>query len=884
MYKYLSLLVLLIFVLSCKQEQKLISNKERLQDIQHMLDVQKELTANSTLEIWDIFNQSLTPDEKQAMEFLYAYMPLSDLADYPAGFFRATVDKSLQARDDMSWGKSIPEDVFLHFVLPIRINNENLDSFRIVMYDEIKARVQGMDMEQAALEVNHWCHEKVVYRGTDERTSAPLSTIRKAFGRCGEESTFTVSALRAAGIPARQVYTPRWAHSDDNHAWVEVWVNGVWKFMGACEPDARLNMGWFTEPARRTLLVHTRAYGKYFGNEDVVMNEDRFSELNLTSNYAPVKRIFVEVNDADGNPTSGAKVEFQLYNYAEYYPIATQYTNDAGQASISMGLGEIVVWASKDEQFAFEKISVSDADTVKLTLGNPELNGQLFDYDFVPPHLIKDTMTITSAEKELNERRLAEEDSIRGCYTATFKNEEWSRNLAKELGLPEDEVVRAIQISYGNWTELEKYVRENADDKNVMALLKGISDKDFSDTKASILTSHLKNTVDIGKYPEDIFVDYVQAPRVRNEMLLDWRPAIQEAFAEMKDQVAADPQVLTTWIKEHIQLNDMANKHSRAPLSPVGVYKLRVSDTNSRNFFFVEVCRALGIPARFNPATLEPEYYAEGKWYRAAFTESVSAEPETGKLVLENGKNNVEPQYYIHFTIGKLVDGNYRTLEYDFAKKIGDFTGPFVLEAGNYCLVTGNRLEDGTVLSSVEFFNVQPGETKELTVTLRQSANAPEPITKLDFSGLTVVMNGQAENLGELAGGKNLVLALLDPDKEPSKHILNDLGDYISHFEAWSGQFIFVAAEDRPQLGKVLDSYKLPSNRLQGFDKGNNIQAELMKLFGDDVKNKLPLVLLTDPEGQVYLFSSGYKIGMGEQLLKMIPAMSKSQTDSCCRP
>ena len=35
----------------------------------------------------------------------------------------------------------------------------------------------------------------------------------------------------------RQGYTPRWAHTDDNHAWVEAWVNGKWYFLGACEPE-----------------------------------------------------------------------------------------------------------------------------------------------------------------------------------------------------------------------------------------------------------------------------------------------------------------------------------------------------------------------------------------------------------------------------------------------------------------------------------------------------------------------------------------------------------------------------------------------------------------------------------------------------------------------
>ena len=81
-------------------------------------------------------------------------------------------------------------------------------------------------MKDAILEVNHWCHERVTYEPSDARTSSPLQSIRTGRGRCGEESTFTVAALRSIGIPARQVYTPRWAHTDDNHAWVEAWADG----------------------------------------------------------------------------------------------------------------------------------------------------------------------------------------------------------------------------------------------------------------------------------------------------------------------------------------------------------------------------------------------------------------------------------------------------------------------------------------------------------------------------------------------------------------------------------------------------------------------------------------------------------------------------------
>ena len=63
----------------------------------------------------------------------------------------------------MPWGDLIPDELFRHFVLPIRVNNENLDDSRRVFYGELKDRVKHLSMKDAILEVNHWCHEKVVY-------------------------------------------------------------------------------------------------------------------------------------------------------------------------------------------------------------------------------------------------------------------------------------------------------------------------------------------------------------------------------------------------------------------------------------------------------------------------------------------------------------------------------------------------------------------------------------------------------------------------------------------------------------------------------------------------------------------------------------------------
>jgi hypothetical protein len=225
------LIAIVVFFNGGCSEKHLISDKNYLDTVETSFNEKKLLASNRKNELFDVFSKKLNTSQAEALKFLYAFMPLSDLADYNGDFFLANADVALRTRKEAAWGKNIPEAIFLHYVLPCRINNENIDSFRITYYDEITDRIRGMNMEQAALEINHWCHEKVTYQPADIRTSGPESTILSARGRCGEESTFTVSALRTAGIPARQVYTPRWAHTDDNHAWVEIWIDGQWFYM-----------------------------------------------------------------------------------------------------------------------------------------------------------------------------------------------------------------------------------------------------------------------------------------------------------------------------------------------------------------------------------------------------------------------------------------------------------------------------------------------------------------------------------------------------------------------------------------------------------------------------------------------------------------------------
>ena len=65
--------------------------------------------------LFDIFNRTMTDGERDAMRFLYAYMPVNDIADYDGDFFlnqvRATLAVRTQARHRRAGGLERVEEV-----------------------------------------------------------------------------------------------------------------------------------------------------------------------------------------------------------------------------------------------------------------------------------------------------------------------------------------------------------------------------------------------------------------------------------------------------------------------------------------------------------------------------------------------------------------------------------------------------------------------------------------------------------------------------------------------------------------------------------------------------------------------------------------------------
>ncbi|MBR4804635.1 MAG: transglutaminase domain-containing protein, partial [Bacteroidales bacterium] len=111
----ISLLACFICFCSCHRETHFITDADYRAQVEKDFEARKVLAEGRAKELFSVLDSNLSTEEREAMQFLYAYMPYSDLADYDGDFFLKQVRYAFAARDTFAWGRTVPEDIFRHF-------------------------------------------------------------------------------------------------------------------------------------------------------------------------------------------------------------------------------------------------------------------------------------------------------------------------------------------------------------------------------------------------------------------------------------------------------------------------------------------------------------------------------------------------------------------------------------------------------------------------------------------------------------------------------------------------------------------------------------------------------------------------------------------------
>lgn len=710
--------------------------------------------------------ERLTEREKEDYRFLLAYLPLSDLASITAAQLIQNVRLSQQARSEFPWGFQYDDTVYRHFVLPHRISQEPyVHGWRERFYQELSPRIRHLTMSQAALEVNHWCLEYVTFVQTDARDQDPLTTIRSGFGRCEEEMIFTIAALRSVGIPARQCYTPYWASTDNNHAWVEVWADGKWHYYGACEPEPVLSQGWFTSNAARTFLVLSSAYGDYQGSEPIYRSNINSTLINSTPVYGKTRTLQITLYNPNKTPAKNRNVIFSLVNYGGLMPVAMVTTNAEGKATLTCGLSDCWVSSGDKRNSVLQFVKGSETE-VTLVLRPQEFPPTKQSYLYSPPPVPTDLQKV---EKDsMFQCRMASADSLRKSRVWTMWAVEQGIKLTEKDPVEPDSLFfetffqttekqkelyqrfqQILRQSYGNWGNIFRFVlgfyplynelkRVSKSGKTVqvylppleepMLLLESLSEKDLRDFTVAMLQDHSvrlealtewKKYSATGSQPDSNsakrILETVICPRIDYEPSSAWRGELEHLLRTKPD--LKNTKALIKWLKKEFVVDPSIHRLA-APLTPIQVLRLKRGTERDIERLFVAIKRTHFEPARFHPVTDQLEIWEKSNWKPIELFPSKDTPKKfaTGVVHLKVGSDSLSQnaKYFQHWLIQRWHYDRGQVMSYDFHKEAKHFQSPLTLPEGLYLFTYGIRNEDGSVPINLVWFKVHKKKPIEI--------------------------------------------------------------------------------------------------------------------------------------------------------------------------
>lgn len=841
-------------------------------------------------------------DAAEALTFLYSAMPYSDMIDYPAALFLTYARHGVFLWEHGPFAGRVPEELFANYVLHHRVNNEDIADTRPFFYDKLREVADRPDMTAAALEVNYWCAGEGTYRSTDGRTQNARTMFHTAIGRCGEESTFVVTALRSVGIPARQVYAPLWAHCDDNHAWVEVWCDGDWHFLGACEPEERLDYGWFIAPSSRGIMLHSRFFGPDKPADDTVGRRGMAMVLNHIARYAHTRRLQVQVRRADGSPVPDACVTLLVPNYGALGTVAVLHTgtqgSECGVARLVTGDGDVFVTASAEGLYGECLAPAANGQsetvcTVTLQAAPPQWEGWK-DLDFhapAPSHVNNDQLT--PAQHAARDTRLAAAASHRQQKSAAFYlPREAERVLNAFTGKEAEEVEKQLRSARGNMAELVRFLEWDASayvpagwqvgegpQSWKLAFLKALREKDSWDIRADVLMDAAMVALPYaGSVPEDIFFKYLACPRVGNEMLRSCRLALQWMLPEqLKQRVNDDPACLPALVDKWIAAIPEA-EYEGLLTSALGCVRGGVGDLRSRQILCVNIYRSLGIPARVSIQDRLVEYYRDGAFRLAG------QRPVRGASLTLHAGDGLALTDWQHYAIERFAGDRYERIGlWQLWEHFDENEGPanlkqaapaactLQLEPGLYRVMTSTRKPNGDQLLRMCVFALEDGQCRELTLSARDVPVA-EMLNDMPIGDAPLqTMDGQATSIAELTDGGTLFLWLA-VSKEPTEHILNELHENREAVAALRAPVYLVLAGkqdlENPTLRRTMEALPCLRTVLGDFEK---LCPTLARAVWKE-PGTLPLAMVMR-DGHTCVYSdAGYRVGLAELLCRILTA------------
>jgi len=228
-------------------------------------------------------------------------------------------------------------------------------------------------------------------------------------------------------------------------------------------------------------------------------------------------------------------------------------------------------------------------------------------------------------------------------------------------------------------------------------------------------------------------------------------------------------------------------------------------------------------------------------------------------------------------TLQKLENGIYKRMNLPAVSENGTFE--IDLTPGRYRILTVHRLPNGHMYAYVYRFKAHGALLGQETIRVHLRKRSVELSEILSHNEIHDFHLRDAEGHSVSASGQLCkpcnILIWIEEGKEPTEHILNEMLAQQEDFRCLEGDIFFILrAEEAKQqvtLAKALAAF--PNVRILYDDFKDNVNTLGRRMYVD--ADKLPLVILLH-EGLTGVYaSSGYNVGLGDILVKLVKALTK---------
>jgi len=459
----------------------------------------KHLTLEQKQQYKDLLKQY--PDI--LMNYLLAYESDSNLAEANPEDIKsnyATICALLNKK-----GLNYPVDFFLSYVAKQTVSDEPLTAYRnILLKDGLQNIINttNTDLEKYHA-VTLWCVSRIQFQQTSGRDQSPVDIVQKSLiGRCEEMQILLVSACRTIGLPARPAYTPWWAHTDNNHAWTEIYLDGEWHYTGDMDMAWFPDNTWFSDLVDKTVLI--LADGTLTTWKDEVLIKGKYDAvINSTANYTKERSRIVKIKVLNKNnvPIPNANVIPMVFNWGSLRSLINLTTDKNGYLEFTTGRGAFYLSVYTKEGKALVLIPSNEEKTIEQTiiLDNTDFAGGWSTLEY--PKVSGESKT---QPEEYNNAVNSEKQRWQE------KQKIWEKEALKTKTTDDSLVIKVALACRGNYSSFWQFYQRNPNpDSNFLQFLLEGDPKLLWQAKAELLEALYENWLKM--YKPEMDEEYVMS-------------------------------------------------------------------------------------------------------------------------------------------------------------------------------------------------------------------------------------------------------------------------------------------------------------------------------------------------------------------------------------